>query len=159
MGFIDTTTDPKTPIFYNVIHAVGRDCPNQRDDVKLVQFLLREVYKNPNAKAPQGEMKVDGICGPTTLNWILKFQLNVLYEDKSIIVDGRVDRVRNNSAAGSISQKLYTLLWLNFTLSIQDPATFATLGTFIPLTPVGNVPPPSIDFSPAPQVIPATGGI
>lgn len=68
MGFIDTTNEPAIPIFYNGTHAVGKDCPNHLDDVKLVQILLREIYKNPRLTAPKGVMKVDGICGPTTFN-------------------------------------------------------------------------------------------
>ena len=33
MGFLDTTADPGIAVFYNVIHAVGKDAPNRRDDV------------------------------------------------------------------------------------------------------------------------------
>lgn len=44
MGFIDTSTSPDMPVFYNVVHAVGVNCPNPWDDTKLVQHLLKIFY-------------------------------------------------------------------------------------------------------------------
>lgn len=37
MGLIDTAPGTTLPVFYNVVHAVGKNCPNMRDDVKLGQ--------------------------------------------------------------------------------------------------------------------------
>lgn len=59
--------------FYNVDRAVGPGCPNQRDDVLLVQYLLKWLYAKSGdlhyrTLQPLSEpMKVDGIAGPITL--------------------------------------------------------------------------------------------
>jgi len=52
MGFIDTSGIFGTeagdqdffPVFYNVVHAVGENSPNKREDVMLVQYLLFWTY-------------------------------------------------------------------------------------------------------------------
>ena len=71
MGFIDSSDDPDLPVFYNVVHAVGVQCPNARDDVKLVQYLLTAFYDKALASSgvysrPKGNMTVDGVCRPVT---------------------------------------------------------------------------------------------
>jgi hypothetical protein len=162
MGFIDTSET--LPVFYNVVQAVGKNCPNNRNDVLLVQYLLYWVYKNvipPEAK-PNGEMKIDGICGGITNNWILKFQLDVLYNGHSIQADNRIDRIRNKeSFDGSLSGTVYTLGWLNWIVSYQEPGAFLQTAQYVPLQNPLNVPPPSNDVvaPPPPQMIPAVGGL
>lgn len=102
MGFIDTAPGTNLPIFYNVVHAVGKQCPNLRDDVKLVQFLLIALYeKFPNLKPP-GELAVTGTCDSTTINWILSFQRDTKRYNPTTAVypDGRVDRIRNKNLVG-----------------------------------------------------------
>lgn len=163
MGFIDTS--PRLPYFYNVVHAVGKNCPNQRDDVMLVQYLLYWRYKNvkPKAATPKGEMKVDGICGGVTRNWILKFQLDIMFHNHSIYADNRVDRVRNTATlTGSLSKTVYTLIWLNWIVAYEEPAAFLATPQFVPLQNPLSVPPPSNDivYEAAPQEpVPATGGV
>lgn len=44
MGFIDTSSVAQPSVFYNVVHAVGKNCPNMGEDVKLVQYLLKILY-------------------------------------------------------------------------------------------------------------------
>jgi hypothetical protein len=164
MGFIDNSNDPNLPVFYNVIHAVGKQCPNVRDDVKLVQYLLMSFYERALPVSaiytkPKGDMKVDGICGPVTLNWILKFQLDVNQRHPgTVAADNRVDRVRNKDLVGEISGTVYTLAVLNrFTLKVNPEAWVAT-PSLIPLENPANVPPPSMDMV-LPLVIQASGAI
>jgi len=160
MGFIDTSET--LPVFYNIVQAVGKNCPNKRDDVMLVQYLLDWRYKNvqPKAATPKGVMKVDGICGGITLNWIQKFQLDIMLSGYSIQADGRVDRIRNKqSFNGSLSNKIYTLGWLNWIVAYQEPKAFANLPQFVPLQNAGSVPPPTSDVVEPPPPIWATGGL
>lgn len=133
MGFIDTSNDPKLPVFYNVSHAVGKGCPNMRDDVKLVQYLLIKFYDKALASSnvytkPKGDLKVDGDCGPITLNWILKFQLDVNKRHPgTVYADNRVDRALNKNLTGSISNTIYTIGVLNrFTLMVNPDAFYST---------------------------------
>ncbi len=169
MGFIDiagTMGDENAeffPTFYNVVHAVGENCPNNRDDVMLVQYLLFWTYKQfPPRFSPKGEMKIDGICGGITKNWILKFQLDVMLGGDSIQADRRVDRIRNKDGMfGSQSQELYTLGWLNWYVAHGAPEAYLKLPQFVPLQNLGSVPPPSNDVvvPEPPPLIPAVGGL
>jgi hypothetical protein len=146
MGFIDTAPGTRLPVFYNVVHAVGKNCPNIRDDVKLVQYLLKILYEKMSASKPNGEMKVDGFCGPVTMNWILQFQLDVSRDNPGIIaVDNRVDRIRNKNFVGSISKTQYTLGILNHNSKKLNPEGWAATYFLVPLQNPESVPPPSPD--------------
>ena len=171
MGFIDTfgtfgvVEGDKNflSVFYNVVHAVGENCPNLREDVMLVQYLLYSVYQPlPQIYKPKGEMTIDGICGGITKNWILKFQLDVRSGGNSIQCDKRVDRIRDkNGMVGSLSGKYYTLAYLNLYVAETNPEAYARMPQVVPLENPLNIPPPSSDiFVPAvPQMIPAVGGL
>lgn len=167
MGFIDSSPESDTTVFYNVVHAVGKNCPNLRDDVKLVQYLLKIYYEKAGAESrPNGTMTVDGVCGPITRNWILKFQLDCNYEyPGEILVDGRVDRIRNKSLKGSISKTFYTLSFLNSSAANYNPEGWAATAYLIPLQNPATVPPPSIDMidetqvvKPRPTTVPTVAG-
>lgn len=159
MGFIDTLPNsPELPVFYNVVHAVGQNAPNAPNDVKLVQYLLMAFYAKYPEK-PGGEMSVTGWCGPVTMRWILHFQMqmNKKYPN-SVLVDNRIDRVRNNSYITSISKTQYTLACLNSSVKHRNPEAFVALPGLIPLENINNVPPPSWDEV-KPQIVPASGGM
>ncbi len=163
MGFIDTSTEEILPVFYNVVHAVGRQCPNLRDDVKLIQYLLLAFYdKGAPAKGwkrPPGELTVTGFCGPTTMNWILDFQMNVRKIKGKVAIDGRIDRVRNKNLIGSITGTYYTLAFLNKGVAAHNREAFAATPLFIPLENPMNIPPPSNDLVLPKEIpIPSTGG-
>lgn len=116
MAFKDTLDFEELPIFYNVNMAVGENAPNMKEDVMLVQFFLQEVYKgqtsfDPPEVPPKGAMKVDGICGPITKNWLLKFQLDIRNRGRSVYADKRADKVKG--VVSSISNTIYTLIFLN----------------------------------------------
>lgn len=147
MGFLDTAPGTTLPVFYNVVHAVGDICPNQKDDVMLVQYLLMAVYeKMPIEARPKGNIGVTGFCGGATLNWILKFQLDIsTQEPGKIAVDKRVDRVREKSLIGKISKTTYTLAFLNANVIHYNPEKFIELPKFVPLQKWSDVPPPSPD--------------
>lgn len=154
MGFIDNSTDPDLPVFYNLVHAVGKQCPNKSNDVKLVQYLLIAFYDKALSSSnvytkPKGNLTIDGVCGPVTLNWILKFQLDVNTRyPGTVAADNRVDRVRNKDFKGSFSGTIYTLAVLNkFTQKVNQQAYIA-LPKSVPLENSGTVPPPSFDTIP-----------
>lgn len=145
MGFIDTTTNPAVPVFYNVVHAVGQKCPNMRDDVKLVQYLLKAFYeKAPDTSKPNGVMTVDGLCGPTTRGWINRFEMDMTGSGQ-VALDGRIDRVRDHSATSSISQTYYALVLLNRWTIKFNPGAWIMLPNVVHLENPENVPPPSWD--------------
>lgn len=148
MPFIDTCNSDVTPEFYNVVHAVGKNCPNRHDDVKLVQMLLQMFYTGSGFTVPKGQMMADGICGPITKNWILKFQLDMRARAVLLTADQRIDRVRNHQSMGQISGTRYGLVALNEVAATADPSRWSSLSFVIPMTDANQVPPPANDFVP-----------
>lgn len=170
MGFIDTlgtfgVGDDDVdffPVFYNVVHAIGENSPNQRDDVLLIQQLLYLTYKPFPQSAPKGRLTIDGVCGGITKNWILKFQLDMRALGNSIQADKRVDRIRDKEGmVGSLSDTYYTLAYLNWYTSYYTPEEYAKIPLHIPLQNIATVPPPSNDVVniPEPRPLYAVGGI
>jgi hypothetical protein len=148
MPFIDTCDSDVTPEFYNLIHAVGKDCPNKHDDVKAVQLMLQMFYQGAGLTAPKGQMVPDGICGPITKNWILKFQLDMRAGAVMVAADQRIDRVRNHQSVGAITHTKYGLLALNEGAATVNPGSWSNLSTMVPMADPATVPPPSSDFVP-----------
>lgn len=103
--------------FYNLELAVGPGAPNQRADVMLVQYFLRELYAHPDfiADRPAGVMTIDGRFGPVTALWIDQFQKRLKKRGLSVLNDGRVDPARGELlfSKGSISSERYTIWHLN----------------------------------------------
>ena len=109
----------KDPVVYNLDANVGMFKPNNRQDVLLVQFFLREIMNHPDAKAgrPAGnDISVDGLFGNQTETWIYAFQNLVRSKGgKVIVVDGKVNAAPSdyrNKMAGNVG---YTILHLNGT--------------------------------------------
>lgn len=94
--------------------------PNKRDDVMLVQYLLKRVYQQGHRVQPPlnqtngtAQLKVDGLYGPKTQRAITDFQLEMRRKGQSIATDGCVDPERGDSTTSSISKTGYTISWLN----------------------------------------------
>ncbi len=93
--------------------------PNKRDDVMLVQYLLKRVYQQgQNAQPPlqangTATLKIDGLYGPKTQKAIEQFQLEMRRNGRNIATDGCVDSELGDSATSSISKTGYTISWLN----------------------------------------------
>jgi hypothetical protein len=94
---------------------------NRRDDVMLVQYLLKRVYQKGQNVQPQlqpnganpAELKIDGYYGPKTQKAITQFQLEMRNNGRSIATDGCVDKELGESGISSISKTAYTITWLN----------------------------------------------
>jgi hypothetical protein len=130
VSLVQTATQgPKN--FYNVDAAVGRGAANRRDDVLLVQYMLRENFKLLNTfkrdPFPGGPVEVDGSAGPQTLAAILHFQKTLKKGGSSIATDGRVDPPVNEGTVGSISNTQYTILFLNLGFKDARPQDFPRL--------------------------------
>jgi hypothetical protein len=125
MAYVDSTEDPRFPNFYNVNFPVGKDSPNKRDDVFLVQWLLHRVYSDSQyfTSPDGGDIAMDGWIGPKTNRWIIAFQTDVRNLGEACVVDGRVDRARVGGVA-SITKTYYTIVWLNAFLLDANPAVY-----------------------------------
>ncbi len=133
MAFIDEDSEDseKNADFYNVNQAVGLGCPNWSEDVMLVQFFLQRIYMDNEWKprTPKGTMKVDGLCGPVTRNWITKFQIDARNDGSNIRVDGIVDKAGNaaSNQTSSISNTLYSIRSMNNFLRQTQRPLYSTL--------------------------------
>jgi hypothetical protein len=161
MGFIDPIDYENLPVIYNVVHAVGKNCPNLRDDVKLVQYLLIAYYDvQPRHMRPPGEMAVTGFCGYVTMSYIHRFQADQnKVQQRMVARDGRIDRVRGGHRTGTILGQYYTyysLIVLNRLVLRDNTDAFERLPTVVPLEDDLTVAPPSADMVGAKE--PAFGG-
>jgi hypothetical protein len=120
------------PYLYNVDLGVGpsHHQPNCRDDVMLVQYLLRRVYEkaqeaqpplNPNAGSAWcsgqlvsiTQLKVDGNWGTQTQSAIEQFQLELQKRGINIAADGCVDPEKEGHSTLAFSKTSQTISWLN----------------------------------------------
>ena len=112
-------------IIYSVETAVGKSAINNRNDVLLVQYFLREIFKGlPAFKTdpfPGGELIVDGKCGPQTIAAILHFQKVAQKKEFATSQDGRVDPPVGEKHFGSISQTQYTIITMNVAFKKARP--------------------------------------
>jgi hypothetical protein len=127
MAFLDVGNDTNGYgyAFFNVTAAVGGGQCNMTEDVLLVQFLLERYYENYPQMKPEGRMTVNGVCDSITMKWIRKFQ----YQTGAIFEDGIVDRAKTRTSFSAISRTLYTIIFLNGMLRVNDPNWFYTLRT------------------------------
>lgn len=147
MGFIDTATGTNRPVFYNLVHAVGENCPNMPDDVKLIQYLLKSFYsKIPNHESCQ-EISLNGIVDSITRSWIFKFQIEANHSHPGkVLIDNRIDRIRQKDFIGTVSHTVYSLAVLNSSVLKYNPEAFLAAPQFVPMENITKVPPPSWDI-------------
>lgn len=89
--------------------AVGKNSPNRRDDVLLVQYLLavwlaheKDLAKLTPLLASTPLLKVDGICGDKTKGVINTFEI---FHQPFVNRDGRIDPAFQNNN----SRKMFLL--------------------------------------------------
>jgi hypothetical protein len=106
-------------VFYSIEQSVGKGCPNQTDDVALVQFFLRAVMEDDN-KSYQipagGPLSIDGICGPQTIQHIRSWQEqeNKLADPVNRPpLDGQISPPLSRSFAGTRSHTRYAIISFN----------------------------------------------
>jgi hypothetical protein len=113
-------------IFVNE-YAVGPGCPNKRDDVMLVQFMLGLIgmasarpensrYDYAPSLVPRN-LATDGVCGPYTIAYIKSFQnqASLAYAPGSpirMIEDGIVSPVKNG-VPWSVGGNALTIVRMN----------------------------------------------
>jgi len=107
-------------LFYNVDAAVGAGCPNQRLDVLLVQYLLKESNKTPGyvevqvgAGFTQDAMQISGTWDQYWGGYLSNFENTLQRRGRSIRKDGRIDPLVGGEVFGPIHHEAYAILWLN----------------------------------------------
>lgn len=84
------------PVMISTDNSVGKGCTNQRNDVLLVQFMMRVVNESPAnsnwwQKKEKRPLTIDGTCGEVTQSFIRLMQGQV----GGVTEDGRIDPIIN----------------------------------------------------------------
>jgi hypothetical protein len=114
--FIKGSGDSAVKVAYSVDQAVGTGCPNRREDVLLVQHLLRIAWRDAGSSKgfrPPGEtepLKADGMFGPKTAKFIKFFQEEAIRRGADCATDQRVDPAVSGTSRGGLSGRFYTIL-------------------------------------------------
>jgi hypothetical protein len=114
------TGNPTQKVIYAVDQTVGRGGANRKDDVLLVQLLLRVQMEGGGSEPPycppgRRPLAIDGICGDDTLAYIRYFQDEAKRRFPGIAPppDGKVDPMRAGAIFSGITHKLYMIVSLN----------------------------------------------
>jgi len=123
--------------YYNVSHPVGQGLVSFRDDVMLVQWFLNEIfYNHPSYQSqwlPDGDLEIDGKCGPITAEWILQFQVDSIGL-APLYPDGRVDKAPGGTTHSWRGSR-YTIVWMNEKMRDIYPGLYGAGGMLtIPAT-------------------------
>ena len=104
-------------LFYNVHATVGPGATNRRDDVLLVQYFIREIFRGlPSFKSDPfqgGTLAVDGVAGKQTFAAILHVQMVQKKLGANIPIDGRIDPPTNEQLLSTVMHNQYTIIYLN----------------------------------------------
>lgn len=138
MPKVDTTKEPYQVIYQKERIPAGSHMetiqtstfqPNKRDDVMLVQYLLKRVYQQGHNVQPPlnqtngaAQLKIDGWYGPKTQSAIEHFQIELRRNGRNIATDGCIDPERGDTTTASISRTDYTISWLNKYFWLLYPA-------------------------------------
>ena len=100
--------EQRSKFFFQTSAGVGKNRPNQREDVAIVQFMLTVVQ---GIYIPRNNpVKVDGFVGPVTIAAILDFQNWMRDTAKlSIVPDSAVDPTRRSIGAHRVLSTLGNL--------------------------------------------------
>jgi hypothetical protein len=109
-------------VCYFTDSTVGLGCANRREDVLLVQFLLKSISRKTDPDAHEmfavpGErpIAIDGICGPGTVAAIKRFQTFTIGDrnPNSPKIDGQIDISRPGHLITTRTNSVYTIIVLN----------------------------------------------
>jgi hypothetical protein len=126
---------PNIKLIYTIDQAVGAGCPNVRDDVALVQFLLRAAMEDVKEyQIPAGPpLSIDGVYGPQTILYIKSWQQQEAKLTQGVgvpVQDGVISPMTSRTGFGPLSHHRYSILALNVIYGaangIQKHANIAT---------------------------------
>jgi hypothetical protein len=120
---------------YNIAKAVGSFRPNQTEDVKLIQSLLKTLKQvgDPNLEGT-GAITVTGVFTPTLGQTILTYQKKCVSNGATMVMDGVVDPLPSKSGLEGDWDKTYgsgamsTLSVLCYRLFRKSPNLYFKIG-------------------------------
>jgi len=108
--------------------------PNDKDDVQLVQFLLREGIKASGVKVKPGidVPRPTGQFDAQTGFWIYRIQDGMHDSSKSVVIDGIVSPAKG--VFYTINSP-WAIVFLNYTIKQKAPLVFSGIPTNPELSP------------------------
>jgi hypothetical protein len=115
---------------YNVAKAVGTYRPNQTEDVKLIQSLLKALKQvsDPNLEG-SAAITVTGVFTPVLGQTILQYQTKCIQKGATMVADGVIDPLPSKSG-----------LERGLGQDLQRRSDEHTLGTLLPPVPQESKP-------------------
>ena len=117
-------------LFYNLDAAVGTNAPNRKDDVMLVQYLLKSTSTLGFPQIFKWNLLNYAISGVWDRNWQGLLSAYVDAETgigNKMVADGRIDPVVNGRITGPVHNLQYTIVVLNLRFSMVRTADYARL--------------------------------
>lgn len=129
MAHVRLLKDPNTKIrvCYFTDSAVGLGRVNHRQDVLLVQFLLKSLARQTDPEAHElfavpgaPALTIDGICGQNTVAAIKRFQVFALAGNNpnSPLIDSLIDVSPRGQPITTITHATYTIILLNVNFGV-----------------------------------------
>ncbi|MGH9949833.1 MAG: peptidoglycan-binding domain-containing protein [Pyrinomonadaceae bacterium] len=115
------------PTIYNVDFPVGPNMPNLRDDVLLVQTLMKmaNFTRNNQGLGPveaSRDIKVDGFFGPQTKRMIVAFEEDRTSSRRLLVSDGIIEPSSKDGFTGK--GVLFKIVHLNRSAKFSQTFTF-----------------------------------
>jgi len=117
-------------LFYNVDAAVGKNAPNRKDDVLLVQYLLKNASTLGFPQVFQWNVLNYPLAGVWDRNWQSLLEVYTETEigaGNKMVADGRVDRPAGGRVSGPVHHRQYTIVVLNLRYAIVRPSDYPRL--------------------------------
>ena len=117
-------------LFYNLDAAVGKNAPNRKEDVLLVQYLLKNAATLGFPQVFKWNLLNYPIAGAWDRNW--QGLLNAYIDAEAsagnkLVADGRVDPVVGGHVRGPVHHRQYLIVVLNLRYSIVRSAEYPRL--------------------------------
>ncbi len=125
-------SNPQIPLYFNVEAPVGQGGANgSREDILLVQFLLRKVGDAsvelpPHQRERMRNVAPTGVCDPETIDGIRAAQEVIRDKNPGNVVDGKVSSARTYQYGRGI----YTIVSLQVTVRRKFPKEWPRLDEF-----------------------------
>lgn len=127
VDILDLPSQGGKVLIYDLDQPVGPNLPNRRDDVLLVQYMMREVPKSGRFKPDPfpAPLTVDGVPGPGLFANIKHFQnlQKLRLAGKHSATDGRIDPIPSTSAISTTGVQ-YNMVTLNLAFQVSRPKDY-----------------------------------
>ena len=116
-------------LFYNLDTAVGKGCPNQRDDVLLVQYMMMVNSQSPPGRISLSAASISGLWDTYWDGYLDYYQNEWKKAGVPTWQDRRIDPAlpAKNKGRGPLHHTQYKILTLNVSYAERRPTDFSRM--------------------------------